>query len=94
MSKWLIDKTLWDDTNSSQSGPGSDSNEEVFCIPQSSSITEASPSNCLVSYPGHSLGESYPSAEMQSVYSAAPANRKKKKQKNLGQNIDMNLPWM
>ena len=25
-------------------------------FPQSSSITEASPSDCLVSYPGHSLG--------------------------------------
>ena len=28
-----------------------------------------------VSYLGHSLGESYPSAEMQSVYSTAQANR-------------------
>ena len=27
-----------------------------------------------MSYPGHSLGESYPSAETQSVYSAAPAD--------------------
>ena len=32
---------------------GSESNGSVFCIPQSSSITEASPSNYLVSYPGH-----------------------------------------
>ena len=32
------------------------------------------PSDCLVSYPGHSLGESYPSAEIQSVYSAAQAD--------------------
>ena len=56
-----------------QSGPGSNANEEVLCIPQSSSITETSPSDCLVSYPGHSLGESYPSAEMQLVYSATPA---------------------
>ena len=30
-------------------------------------------SDCLVSYPGHQLGGSYPSAEMQSVFSAAPA---------------------
>ena len=44
----------------------------VLCIPQSSSITGTSPSDCLVFYPGHSLGESYPSAEMQSVYSTAP----------------------
>ena len=32
-------------------------------------------SGCLMSYPGHSLrGESYPSAEMQSVYSTAQAD--------------------
>ena len=37
-------------------------------IPQGSSITEALP------YPEHSLGESYPSAKMQSVYSADPAD--------------------
>ena len=41
----------------------------VICVPQTSSITETSPSDCLVSYLGHSSGESYPSAEMQSVYS-------------------------
>ena len=35
--------------------------------------TGASPSDCLMSYPGHSMGESYPSAEMQSVYFTAPA---------------------
>ena len=28
----------------------------------------------LMSYPGYLLGESYPFAEMQSVYSTAPAN--------------------
>ena len=57
-----------------QSGPGSDGNEEVLRIPQSSSIAGTSPSDCLVSYPGHSLGGSYPSAEVQSVYSTAPAD--------------------
>ena len=30
---------------------------------------KASPSDCLVSLSGHSLGESYPSAEMQLVHS-------------------------
>ena len=45
------------------------------CIPHSSSITGASPSDYLVSYLGHSLGKSYPSAEMQSVYSVALADR-------------------
>ena len=57
-----------------QSEPGGNGNEEVLCIPQSSSITEVLPSDCLVSYLGHSLQNSYPSLEMQSVYSAAPAN--------------------
>ena len=40
----------------------------ILCITQSSSITGLSPSDCLVSYPGQSLGESYLSTEMQSVY--------------------------
>ena len=57
-----------------QSGPGSDGNDGVFCIPQSSSIIEASPSDCLVSYPVHTLPESYPFAEMRSVYSTAPTD--------------------
>ena len=56
------------------SGPGNDGNKEVLCIFQSSSITGASPSDCLMSYSGHLLGESYPSADVQSVYSIAPAN--------------------
>ena len=60
-------------TTPGQSGPGRDGNEGVLHIPQSSSITEASPSTCLVSYAGHLLEESYPSAEMQLVYSTAPA---------------------
>ena len=32
------------------------------------------PQHCLVSYTGHSLGGSYPSAEKQSVYSTAPTD--------------------
>ena len=48
-------------------------NKGVLYIPQSSSITGASPSDCFVLYPGHSLGESYPSAEIQLVYTAASA---------------------
>ena len=43
-------------TTPGQSGPGSDGNEGVLCVPQSSSITGTSPSDCLVSYTGHSLG--------------------------------------
>ena len=38
--------------------------QEVIHIPQSFSITGASPPDCLVSYPEHSLGKSNPSAEM------------------------------
>ena len=33
----------------------SDGNRGILCIPQSSSITGYSPSDCLVSYPGHPL---------------------------------------
>ena len=62
-------------TTPGKSGPGSDGNEGVLCIPPSSSITKTSPSDCFMSYPGHSFGGgSYPSAEKQSVYSTAPAN--------------------
>ena len=51
-SIWPIDRTLSGATTPGQSGPGSNGNEEVFCIPQSSRITGASPSDCL----GHSFG--------------------------------------
>ena len=57
-----------------QTEPGSDGNKEVVRIPQSPSITGASPSDCLVLYSGHSFGKSYPSAKMQLVYSTGPAN--------------------
>ena len=74
-SFWPVDRILSDATAPGQSGPGSDGSEGVLNILQSSSITGASVSDCLVSYPGHSLVEgSYPSAEIQSVYSVAPAD--------------------
>ena len=50
---------------------GSNDNEGVLCILQSPSITGTSPSDRLVSYQGHSLGGS---AEVQLVYSTAPAD--------------------
>ena len=53
----------------SEYGPGSDANERLLRIPQSSSLTGTSPSDCLVSYTGHSLV-----GEQQSVYSTAPAD--------------------
>ena len=61
----LIDRTLSGATTPGQSGPGSDGNEGILYIPQSSSITGASPTDCLVSYPGDSLRGSYPSPEAQ-----------------------------
>ena len=50
-SIWPIDRKLSDATTPGQSGPGSNG------ISQSSSITGTSPSDCLVSYLGHSLCE-------------------------------------
>ena len=70
-----IDRALSGATILSQSGPGSNGNEEVLRIPQSLSITGTSPSDCLASYLGHSLeGGLTPTAEVQLVYSTAPAD--------------------
>ena len=55
-----------------QSRPGSNGNEGVLRIPQGPSITGTSPSDCLVSYQDTRRG-SYPSAEVQSVYSTDQA---------------------
>ena len=54
-SIWPIDRTITGATTPGQNGPGSYDNERVLRIPQSSSITGASPSDYLVSYLGHSL---------------------------------------
>ena len=59
-SIWPIDRTLSGTTNPGRSEPESYGNKRVFCIPQSSGITRASLSDCLVSYPGHSLGKILP----------------------------------
>ena len=67
---WPIDSAL----GATIPEPGSDSYDGLLCIPQSSSITETSTSDCLVLYLGHALGESYPSTEMQSVYFATLAD--------------------
>ena len=61
-SIWTIDRTLSGATTPGQGGPGSDGHEGVLCIPQISRIIEVSPSDRLVSYLGHSLGEFYSSA--------------------------------
>ena len=73
-SIWPINRTLSSATTPGQSGLGSDGNEGVVRISQSSNITGTSPSDCFVSYAGHSLvvgGGSYPFAELQSVYFTA-----------------------
>ena len=73
-----LDRALSGVTIPGQSGPGSNDNEGVLRIPQSSSIAGTSPSDCFVSYSRHSFGGIgggvYPSAEVQSVYSTAPAD--------------------
>ena len=53
---------------------GCNGNKGVLHIPQSSTITGAGPSDCLVSKRGNSLGKSYPSAEIRSMYSTVPAD--------------------
>ena len=74
-SIWPIDRTLSGATTPAKSGPGSNGNEGVLRIPQSSSISGTSPSDCFVSYSEQLWrGRAYPSAEVQSVYSTAPAN--------------------
>ena len=67
-----MDWTLSGATTPGQSWPGSDGNEGVLRISQSSCIPGASLSDCLLSHPGHSLGCLNPSAEKQCVYSMAP----------------------
>ena len=68
-SIWPIDRTLSGATILGQIRPASEGNEGVLCI-----TGGVSSSDCLVSYPGHLLKVSYPSEEMQLVYSRAPAN--------------------
>ena len=64
--------TLSGATNPGQSGSGSDGNEGVHSIHQSSSITGTSPPDGLMSYTTIHLGKSYASTEKQSVYFTVP----------------------
>ena len=66
-SIWPIDRTLSGTTTLGQSGPGSDGNERVLRI--SPKLQHYSNLTIRLSYPGHSLGGSYPSAEKQLMYS-------------------------
>ena len=54
-------------------GPGNNGNKGVLHIPQSSSPSGTSQPDCLVSYQD-TRGGCSPSAEVQSVYSTAPAD--------------------
>ena len=67
----FMNRALSGATTPGQSESGSDGNEGELLIPQRSSIAGTSPSDRLVSYPGHWLFF-YPLAEVQSVYSTAP----------------------
>ena len=70
-----IDRALSGATILDQSRPRSDGNNGVLHIYLSPSITWTSPPDCLVSYTGHFLGMILAPAEVQSVYSSAPADR-------------------
>ena len=63
-----MNRTLSSDITQGQS----DGNEGVLRI--APALLEPSPSDCLVSYLGHSLDESYLSAAKQSVYSTVQAD--------------------
>ena len=52
-SIWPIDMSLSGANTPSLNGPGSYGKEGLLRIFQSSSITRASPSDCLMSYTGH-----------------------------------------
>ena len=71
-STWSIDRTLSVATTPGRCEFWKDSKERVLHIPQRSSITEVSSSDCFVSCLEHSLEESYPSVVIQSVYSTVP----------------------
>ena len=69
LNVYLTHRILSGATTLGQSRLGRNGKEGTLCIPQSSGINGALQSDCLVSYPGYLLGKSYPSVEMQTVYS-------------------------
>ena len=75
-SIWPKDWTLSGATTPGPSGPRNDGNKGVVGIHKSFRITGASPSECLMSYLGHTFSGvgSYASAEILSVYSTAPTD--------------------
>ena len=84
-SIWPIDRTLSGATTLGQSGPASDGNEGVHCIPQSSSITGTLPSDYLVSYLGRSLGLVLPLCWDAVGVFYSPSR--------MGKDLTLNNPW-
>ena len=72
-----IDRALSVATTPGQRGPGSNGNEGMLQILQTSSITGTFSSYCLVSSQDTRWWGSYSSAEVQSVHSAAPTDWEK-----------------
>ena len=85
ISFWPIDRALSGATTPGQSRLGRVGNEGLLSILQRSSITGTSPLDFLVSDPGHSLVVSFPSAEVQSVYSTALADWTKERNYKTGE---------
>ena len=73
-SIWPIDRLYQVLPHRARVDLGAMVNKGRSAFPKAPVLLEASPSDCLVSYPGHSLERFYPSAEMQSVYFTAPAD--------------------
>ena len=69
-----IERTQSGAKTTAQSGPRSNGHGGVLRIPQSSSITEASSSDCLVLYTGHSLGNLILLQRSSRCITTAPAN--------------------
>ena len=59
-SIWPVDRTKSVATSPGLCRPGSEGKNGVIRVPRTSSITGASPSDYLVLYPWHSMGEFYP----------------------------------
>ena len=100
-SIWPREGSISGATSLGHSGHGSNNNEGMLRIPQHSSITEVSPWDCLVSYPGFSLRGFYPSLEMQSMYSIARADWASKDFVHLGKYrlirnrvVDVRMCWL
>ena len=78
-SIWPIDRTISGAITPSQSGPGSNGNEGVLCIPQSSILLK--PQNQIVLY---HIQDTYPSAERDVFCSPSQLGHVLRKDKSIG----------